>query len=264
MMAMDPVEYDRMRPRQLVARRERLPLAYVGLGILEWHGLHSPLGLDGLKAHGVACYLARRLGGVVLPPLYWGDNRNEICERHLDPTIQETPLDALDHAAAICEHMHLTKAAFAADAGRSLQAGGWALWQQLVVHLLFQAETLGFHMVVAIPGHYPLLEPLQAAMMTYAQQGGHSRLFVLGDHLYAEDGQAGDHAAAFETSVMMALEPDLVDLAELDTDMSRPNIGVVLGPDPRSTASATYGRAILDRFVDVMREQLHAWGAAPF
>ena len=250
------VEYHRLRPRQVVARRRQLPVAYLGLGILEWHGLHNPLGLDGVKAHGVACHLARRIGGIALPPLYWGDNRGEICERHLDPALWETPIDPLDHAAAIMEHMELTKAAFAADAERSQRHGGWELWQRLMLHILFQTETLGFRLIVAIPGHYPLFGPLQQAIDRYYQEGGACRVFALTDGLYSAEGNAGDHAAAFETSLLMALEPELVDLSELDPDLTQPNVGVALGPDPRTHASAEYGRRILARFEELTREQI--------
>jgi creatinine amidohydrolase len=256
----EKVEYHRLRPRQLVARRRALPVAYLGLGILEWHGLHNPLGLDGLKAHGVACYLAERLGGVALPPLYWGDNRAEICERHLDPTVQTPPLESFDHAAVICAHMALSKDAFAADAARSHLEGGWRLWEELMVHILFQAQTLGFQLIVPIPGHYPLRGPLLHAIATYQERAGTSQIFVLDDALYAPDGSAGDHAAAFETSLLLALAPDLVDLAELDPDLAQRNIGVVLGADPRTAASAAFGHQILARFEDLAREQIRAAG----
>jgi creatinine amidohydrolase len=249
------VEYHTMRPRQVVARREEMPVAYIGMGILEWHGLHNPLGLDGVKAHGVACYLARRIGGIVLPPLYWGDNRQEICERHLDPSLWNEPTDPLDHASAMCAHMGLATSAFRADAERSLHHGGWELWERLVVHILFQAETLGFRMVVAIPGHYPLFEPLQHAIDQYHVAGGTCDVFALTDSMFSPDGTAGDHAAAFETSILMALEPDLVDLTELDPDVTHPNIGVV-GPDPRTQANPEYGWRILARFEQLIREQV--------
>lgn len=43
------IEYHKLRPEQLVKRRTEMPVAYIGLGILEWHGLHNPLGLEELK-----------------------------------------------------------------------------------------------------------------------------------------------------------------------------------------------------------------------
>lgn len=96
------VEYQLLRPAQLRARREELPVAYLGLGILEWHGLHNPLGLDGVKANAIAVHLARQLGGVVLPPLFWGDNREEICELVFDPAVSPwLPPGTSDHTGAI-------------------------------------------------------------------------------------------------------------------------------------------------------------------
>jgi len=47
------VEYQYLRPRQMTARRDAVPVAYMGLGILEWHGLHNPLGLSGDHAAAV-------------------------------------------------------------------------------------------------------------------------------------------------------------------------------------------------------------------
>jgi creatinine amidohydrolase len=42
------------------------------VGSLEWHGVHNPLGTDGLKAHAICCEAALRYGGVVLPTLFLG------------------------------------------------------------------------------------------------------------------------------------------------------------------------------------------------
>lgn len=45
------------------------------MGTIEWHERHLPLGNDGLNAHGLCVRVAERMGGVVLPPLYWGVDR---------------------------------------------------------------------------------------------------------------------------------------------------------------------------------------------
>ena len=39
---------ERLRPIEIRKRREELSVAYLPLGTLEWHGLHNPLGADGL------------------------------------------------------------------------------------------------------------------------------------------------------------------------------------------------------------------------
>lgn len=251
-------EYHKMRPRELVERRAQLPVAYIGLGILEWHGLHNPLGLDGLKADGVARHLAAQLGGIVLPPLYWGEHRGSILETmggneaFADDNVRK-------HTRAIGEYMGIPEEEFLADADRSERNGGWELFEKLCAHILFQAETLGFRLIVAIPGHYPLFEPLTRAIRRYEEAGGRSAVFILSDDLFVEDGRAGDHAAAFETSLMMALSPDRVDLGQLDDDLSMPNIGV-FGDDPRTGASAEFGRDILRQFAAIVREQIDKAG----
>jgi creatinine amidohydrolase len=66
------VEYELMTPDEVIAAREKTPVAFVPIGPIEWHGPHLPLGTDGLHAHGVAVRAARIVGGVVLPTLYAG------------------------------------------------------------------------------------------------------------------------------------------------------------------------------------------------
>src|SRR5947207_13170031 len=68
------VEYELMTPDEVIAAREKTPVAFVPVGPIEWHGPHLPLGTDGLHARGVAVRAARIVGGVVLPTLYaWTD-----------------------------------------------------------------------------------------------------------------------------------------------------------------------------------------------
>ncbi|NRA36904.1 MAG: creatininase family protein [Planctomycetes bacterium] len=82
------VEYSKLRPKEVVARRTEMPIAYLGLGVLEWHGKHNPLGLDGEKAHLVLCELAKRLGGLVMPPIFWCDHRQSLAELSFNDEIE--------------------------------------------------------------------------------------------------------------------------------------------------------------------------------
>ena len=70
-MSTSAVQYERLSPAQIVARRENCPVAYLPIGTLEWHGEHNPVGLDGLKIHALLIACAEEIGGLVLPPLYW-------------------------------------------------------------------------------------------------------------------------------------------------------------------------------------------------
>lgn len=65
--------YELMYPEQFAEAVAGCPVAYVPLGLLEWHGDHLPLGVDGLKSHALCLAVARAVGGgVVLPPFYVG------------------------------------------------------------------------------------------------------------------------------------------------------------------------------------------------
>jgi creatinine amidohydrolase len=64
-----------MLPGQLNAELKRVPLIFLPLATLEWHGPHLTVGVDPLNAEMVAQELARRIGGVVLPTLYLGTER---------------------------------------------------------------------------------------------------------------------------------------------------------------------------------------------
>lgn len=252
------VEYTKLRPRELVERRGECPVAYIGLGVLEWHGFHNPLGLDGLKADGVAVYLAEKIGGVAMPPLYWGEVRSDLCELVVDPSVSKwlPPYIKTDHTEEICREMKLNKADFQKDAERSEETG-WELYESLLIRIFFQLETLGFKVIIPIPGHFPLIPPCRRAIEAYAGKGGRSRVFLLEDHMFADDGRAGDHAAKFETSIMMALYPKLVNMSELNDELSEPNLGVI-GPDPRVYASIEFGKEILQKFEKIIRTFLES------
>lgn len=47
-----------------------MPVAYLPLGTLEWHGPHMPLGADGIQSKELFVRVAEKVGGVVLPMLF--------------------------------------------------------------------------------------------------------------------------------------------------------------------------------------------------
>lgn len=250
------VAFHELRPEQIAARKRACPVAYLPLGILEWHGLHNPYGLDGLKAYGFATTLAEQLGGLAMPPMYWGDNRAEICERHLDRQMKQGDQE-WNPGDTMCGALEVPRDSFARNAERAVRGGGWRLWEELVVHSLFEIESYGFKAIVAVPGHYPLIDPLNRAIARYAEEGGTCKAIVLMDALYSHTGK-GDHAAAYETSMLLAIQPETVDLGRLDPDLNVPLAGVALGPDPRTDASQEYGDVALQRAVDDMRGKVAA------
>jgi len=71
------VQFEEMFPWEFAQALASTPIAYLPLGVLEWHGEHNAVGLDALKAHAVCVGAAQRSGGIVLPPIYWSTDERE-------------------------------------------------------------------------------------------------------------------------------------------------------------------------------------------
>jgi len=85
-----------MLPHKLHEELEKLPLIFIPLAPLEWHGLHLAIGTDPINAEHVALEVAKRVGGVVLPTLYMG------TERERDPkTLENLGFDKSDYVVGM-------------------------------------------------------------------------------------------------------------------------------------------------------------------
>ena len=71
-------------------------------------------------------------------------------------------------------------------------------------------------------------------------------------------GYRGDHAAKWETAILMHLRPDLVDLARLD-DRTAGEEGGILGEDPRQTATPELGERIVAAIVERLAERVEKY-----
>ena len=241
------MEYINLRPKELVKARTEKPVAYLPLGILEWHGLHSPVGLDGIKTTEILKYISDQLGGIVMPALFWGDNRQHIAEIEFDPKVNKwMPEDMPDYSTGICEYMRLSRKRLEEEGQRSIDNGEWRLWEELIVHNFFQIESMGFKMIIAYPGHGPLSWPLERAISTYKEKGGICKTFVLQEKPF-------DHAGKVETSLMLRLKPELVDLNELTEGDD--HLGV-RGEDPLKYASYEFGDEVLQELLEITKNEI--------
>jgi len=85
-----------MLPHKLHEELEKLPLIFIPLAPLEWHGLHLAIGTDPINAEHVALEVAKRVGGVVLPTLYMGTDRER------DPkTLESLGFDKSDYVVGM-------------------------------------------------------------------------------------------------------------------------------------------------------------------
>ncbi|MBX0326999.1 creatininase family protein [Oscillochloris sp. ZM17-4] len=199
--------YFELRPADLAAICDKVPVAYLPWGALEWHGPHLPLGLDGVVAEAVASRAIRRTGGVLLPTTWW-------------------PAGALPHPS-------------------SLSAAGASLGD-LLDGLFAQLAAAGWRVAVIVSGHHGHAHEL--AMIDAAERAisRHGLLALAVPPLALVDETMLDHAALWETSLAMALRPDLVRLDALGREPLRIETSAVIGRDPRDTASASIGVSALN------------------
>jgi creatinine amidohydrolase len=244
------VRYHLLRPAQAVERREACPVVYIPAGGIEWHGLHNPLGADTLQAEHLAIRCAELGGGLVFPPLYYGESRTE--------GLMEST--AADHDE-IAAHMRLDPDNFSPGRFIYSEAEQNENYQRLIAHILNQAETLGFQVAVLIAGHYPLVDHLRAAALLHnkrRRRAGKMLAWATVDfiHLKSQYAFAGDHAAGWETSHCMAINPGMVDLSLLKPKGE--NLVGVNGAMKPHDATAEFGKKIFEEAAAIIvKETMH-------
>jgi len=244
------IRYERMRPRQIVEAREACPVAYLPIGTIEWHGVQNPVGLDTVKIHGLCIRCAQAGGGLVFPALFYGENREEAL---LEATS--------DQKGEIADAMKLPRENFAPGYMQRAPAAQSAAYHKLLLHILREIRSLGFKVIVIAAGHYPLIDHARAAAAVFHQEQSRCAkraksivwLFTGYELVRCQIPEAGDHAGKWETSLMMALERDLVDLDE----MPQPPPERPLGAGRNAyDASVEFGEAGIAAVVERVLEQV--------
>jgi len=145
---------------------------------------------------------------------------------------------------------------------------------ELVTELLQGLDRDGYEKAVLLSGHYPnKSEFLDSAIRHYRQAGGQMDVLALVENQV--EGVGGDHAAKFETSFMLYLHPDKVDVQRLragpnddcggpgerinymtDEYRGHPCYGLV-GIDPRTHANSAVGEQSTTGLIDYLGQWLN-------
>ena len=237
-MSDDNVLYAELTPNEFRRRMSEAPIAYLPLGTLEWHGEHLPLGSDALISQGFFIRLAREAGGMVLPPLFLGPDRREVIGDNVYYGMDM--YDAVDDGPR-----QLDGSAYWIDDERFVQ-----MLELILTHL----RRAGFKIVVA-HGHGPSTRAFVAHIDKWSTQLGLELFTCWRDEETDGMGVQTDHAAANETSLVMALRPELVQMENLSADLNDKPIAVG-GKDPRTDASQQIGQQIVRQHVDRMTKML--------
>jgi creatinine amidohydrolase len=262
---MRTVRFEEMFPWEVARAIAEAPICYLPLGVLEWHGEHSAVGLDGIKAHAVCEAAARRSGGVVVPALWWGSDERE----------------------DLADGTYLTGGI---ERGERYHVPGSMFWvrpetfRDLLLDVYEAMRRRGYRVVVAVAGHWSphvYLPTLRATGEDFQVRHPDTRWLLVTDQEVVPDlHYPYEHAAGGETSLLMAIRPDLVDLDKaLETDGSlaayyagEPRhlarrratpykyIGLFTGTeddanDPVLTSSAERGRTLLLAISERIAEQ---------
>jgi creatinine amidohydrolase len=244
------VRYHMLRPAQVVARRKECSVAYIPIGTLEWHGVHNPLGADTLQAEGIAIRCAEEGGGLVFPPLYYGESRCEAL-MEMNPGV----------GSQIAELMELPPENFLPQRQPFTPTEQAINYHKLLLHILVEAETLGFDLAVIVAGHYPLIDHARAAVLQFSQRryGRPDKMLAWAfvDYQLVQDTYptAGDHAGGWETSHVMALHPEAVDLSLLPPRDEQP-VGVNFRIHP-SDSTPEFGKETIEKAVEAAIKEVH-------
>lgn len=243
------VRYHMCRPAQVRARRDACPVVYIPIGTIEWHGPQNPLGADSLQAEGLALLCAQKGGGLVFPPLYYGESRSE--------SLMEANADDRD---AIAREMGLPPDNFLPERQPFSPMEQVLNYQRLLLHILAEAESLGFRLGVLVAGHYPLIDHARSAVLLFNKRRYskyHGMLaWACVDYLAVRDKhpESGDHAAGWETSHLLALHPQSVDLGLLPPKGDK--LVGIMGTMAPQDATAEFGRQTIEDAAEVIVKEV--------
>jgi creatinine amidohydrolase len=188
---------EEMTPAELKAAVLERPVFILATGILEWHADHLPLGTDALKMRGIAERLAEETGAILLPQNWFG------------------------------------------VVGFDEMLGTVTFSKELVKDVLAEyfenLEKLGAKLIVMLTGHYG---PYQVGTIKEAAEEytARSEVRIIAQPEYEGVDFSGfpceaDHADKYESSLMMAFYPDLVQM-----DKWRPELEIPYEYEPRENA----------------------------
>lgn len=167
---------ENLTPDEFQERMNQRPILYLPCGLIEWHGRHLPLGLDGLKMYGIVLGCAEITGGVVLP-LNW-----------------------------------IGAPGFGSFCGSMTYAPDFV--KALLKQILRQCAKMGAKVVALTTGHYG--DTQVSAVKDAAEEfmGEYPEVHVLARPEYEgvtiDGARPADHGGKWETSMAMHLFPELV------------------------------------------------------
>lgn len=200
---MRTVQMEYLRPGEILAEKERFSVVYLPIGPLEWHGPAMPYGTDPLMAQEIARAAARITGGVVMPTLFVGTER-ERPEYILEAKGFEDPKQ---YVIGMDVPKNPMKSFYARE-------DMFALIVREHLRLLVQQ---GYKLIVIVNGHgaWGQKGTLERLAVEFSNETPSKVIVSMPDIL--EEGESADfgHGTLLETAIIRGLYDEHVDLSAL-------------------------------------------------
>lgn len=215
------VQYELMLGREATESIRSYPLGYLPIGCLERHGDHLPMGLDVIKAHKICCRVAEEIGGIVFPPHYYAG-------------IHEMPEQQI--AKYTGEWGNIYNDTSAKDS---------------LVDTINQIAVSGIRTLVLYSGHYPGCQTEMILNISKTFEN-HKSITIIPfcESMVIQE----DHAGISETSFMLYLDKELVDMSRI-SDINYQDHGWQDSNTPEK-ASPEKGEADVKIVINYLRREI--------
>lgn len=183
--------FEELRPYELQEIIKNSGIIYLPLGTLEWHQHHLPFGVDSYISSELCQEACKRTGGCVIPPLYFGTDREH--------KVRGKILHGMD-----------------ARAGRVLPGSIYFLKQDFFYKFLKQIainiSQQGFKILIIVSAHSGIAQQRTLEKLIRDKIDDLQIIIFPGKQFAGSI----DHAGKIETQLLLALKPNLVDLDRLE------------------------------------------------
>ena len=204
------------------------PLILIPIGTIEWHAGHLPLGVDTLITEAVCMEISAGTGCVVAPTLACGISRNLKPEEGYFGTVNTVAEETLS---------------------------------SLIAELLHGYAKMGFEQAILMSGHFE--NEHYNAIVAGIKKATEIKGYFMMPPQFCEDlieemddvektwPYASDHAAEWETSMMLHYYPEMVDMSSAPEAVELPMPGIpayIRKRFPRR-ATAEYGQKLVNAII---------------
>ena len=201
---MRTVQMEYLRPDEIIAERERKSIVYLPVGPLEWHGPGMPFGTDPLMAGHCAREAAKITGGVVVPTLFFGTERDRPTD-----ILAAKGFENADDMYVL--GMDLPKNTVPSFYARE------EIFALMIREYLRMLVNLKYKLIVIVNGHgaWGQRDSLERLAIEFSHETGSKVIQMMAD-IQPKDMETVDygHGTLVEASTICYIRPDDVDMSK--------------------------------------------------